>query len=584
MEDNVQRMAGRLAELLLAGFNRHYQRFSTLNRTALTLFEAGDVPALRCAVRDRIAFYDERVALTADQLAVEFDIASIPDQAWMQAKTRYIQLLVAHKQPELAETFFNSVVCRLLHRSYFNNDFIFYRPAASTEYIEAEALPTYRAYYPSRDGLLATIRRVLDDAGFALPFENRRRDVVRIARAMKLHLGGWPAWSFNAQVKVLSTPFFRGNTAYLIGTAHNGELEQPFALALMRSETGALYVDAALFDRGQIRHLFSLSRAYFMVDMEVPSAHVRFLQKMMPDVSRAELYTMLGLGKQGKTMFYRELMHHLKNSSDQFQFAPGIKGLVMIVFTLPSYPFVFKIIKDVIPPPKDVTRATVRQKYLMVKQHDRVGRMADSLEFSNVALPIDRFDPAVLDEIRRLAPSMLEAEGDTVVIRHLYIERRMKPLNLVLDSATPEVVDTVIRDYGAALRELAIANIFPGDMLFKNFGVTRLGRVVFYDYDEIEYMTDCTFRRIPPPMAPEYELSGEAWYTGYRNEVYPEEFAAFLLARDEVKAAFLKYHADLLTPEFWQNAKARIEAGTIEAYYPYPAAVRFARPALPAVR
>ncbi|MGL6039710.1 MAG: bifunctional isocitrate dehydrogenase kinase/phosphatase, partial [Deefgea sp.] len=302
---------------------------------------------------------------------------------------------------------------------------------------------------------------------------------------------------------------------------------------------------------------------------------VQFLHDLIPGKSRAELYTMLGLGKQGKTMFYRELFHHLRHSSDPFVSAPGTKGMVMIVFTLPSFPFVFKIIKDIFAPPKEVDRATVRAKYLLVKQHDRVGRMADSLEFSDVALPLARFDPELLAEMKLLAPSVIEVDGDTVVFRHMYIECRMKPLNLFIEHRRDEAVEAVIRDYGNALRELAIANIFPGDMLFKNFGVTRAGRVVFYDYDEIEYMTDCDFRRIPPPPTPEFEMSGETWFSGNKNEVYPEEFGGFLLARADVKAAFNKYHADLLTPKFWQDTKTRIKNGIIEDFFPYPQALRF---------
>ncbi|GAA5785300.1 bifunctional isocitrate dehydrogenase kinase/phosphatase [Chitiniphilus shinanonensis] len=569
--------AQELARTILDGFDHHYLLFRASSQVARSHFEAGDAVAQSEAVRDRIAFYDTRVAETTARLVREQGAEALPDAVWAQAKSAYIGLLANHKRPELAETFFNSVCCRILHRTYFHNDFIFYRPAVSTEYLETDERPTYRSYYPRPDNLATTVARIIADFGWKLPFENLRRDVRRVLRALRRHLGRWPRLAFNAHIEVLSSPFYRGKAAYLIGRAVNGDHEIPFALPLFRSDAGQLYVDAALFEQRHIRHLFSLSRAYFLVDMEVPSAYVRFLQQLIPQSSRAELYTMLGLGKQGKTMFYRELFHHLRHSADRFVFAPGIKGMVMIVFTLPSFPFVFKVIKDVIPPPKDVTRQLVREKYLMVKRHDRVGRMADSLEFSDVALPRERFDPAVLEDLRTLAPSMVEEDGDSVVIRHLYIERRMMPLNLLLDSAAPEVIEDVVRDYGNALRELAIANIFPGDMLFKNFGITRAGRVVFYDYDEIEYMTDCDFRRIPPPLAPEYELSGEAWYTGHKNEVYPEEFGTFLLTRPEVRDAFLKYHADLLQPRFWQQTKARIQAGVVEDFYPYPAAVRFAR-------
>ena len=284
---------------------------------------------------------------------------------------------------------------------------------------------------------------------------------------------------------------------------------------------------------------------------------------------------MLGLQKHGKTLFYRDFLHHLKHSSDQFVVAPGIRGLVMLVFTLPSYPYVFKVIKDVISPPKEVTRQQVKDKYLLVKRHDRVGRMADTLEYTDVALPIDRFAPALIDELRAMAPSVIDEDGDTLLIRHLYVERRMTPLNMFLDAATTPDLERTIEDYGLAIKQLAAANIFPGDMLFKNFGVTRYGRVVFYDYDEIAYMTDCQFRQIPEPRTPEDEMSAEPWYPIGPTDVFPEEFATFLLGNERVRRAFRTHHADLLEATFWNETKSRIASGHVEDVFPYPESIRF---------
>jgi len=236
---------------------------------------------------------------------------------------------------------------------------------------------------------------------------------------------------------------------------------------------------------------------------------------------------------------------------------------------------VFKVIRDEIAPPKETDREIVKSKYLLVRQHDRVGRMADTLEFSEVVLPKARISETLLAELRRTCASILEESDTEVVIQHLYIERRMTPLNIYLDRADDEQTEQVVRDYGLAIRELAYANIFPGDMLMKNFGVTRIGRVVFYDYDEVEYLTNCNFRRIPPAPNPELEMSGEVWYPIARNDVFPEEFATFLLGNPKVRAAFMRYHADLLQPEFWQASQRMIAAGHVEDFFPYPDAVRF---------
>jgi isocitrate dehydrogenase kinase/phosphatase len=239
---------------------------------------------------------------------------------------------------------------------------------------------------------------------------------------------------------------------------------------------------------------------------------------------------------------------------------------------------VFKLIKDVFGHGKDTDRATVRAKFAMVKHVDRVGRMADTLEFTDLGLPRDRFAPELLAELEALAPSMIEVDGDRLIVRHCYVERRMVPLNMVLDRATPDELEHAVVEYGNAIRDLAVANIFPGDLLWRNFGVTRYGRVVFYDYDEIEYLTDVTFRDIPPPPNPEAELASEPWYRVLPHDVFPEEFATFLLGDPRVRDLFMRHHADLLSPAFWQECQRRIEAGEIVDFFPYPESLRFSRP------
>ncbi len=567
-------VAEAIAEALVEGFNKHYRIFRGTSRRAKEFFEAADWRAQLDSVRVRVQFYDERVEEMVVRLHEEFDADSLDDTTWQQVKNHYIGILINHKQPELAETFFNSVCCKILHRTYFNNDYLFARPAVSTEFIESYP-PVYSSYYPQDGGLRATIKRVVEDFDWQRPFEDLDRDVDHILRTALSHIGAWPEMEVNCQIQVLYSAFYRNKTAYIIGKGVNGYQEYPFAVAVRHNERGLLCIDTILLDPWRISVLFSLSRAYFMVDMEVPSGYVQFLRSIMPNKPRSELYTMLGLGKQGKTMFFRDLVAHLRHSNDRFIIAPGIRGLVMLVFTLPSYPYVFKIIKDVFGSSKNMDRATVKRKYLMVKQVDRVGRMADTLEFSYAALPLSRFHPELLDELRALAPSSFEIEGDSVIIKHFYIERRMTPLNIYLEQAADDDVEHAVREYGNAIRDLAIANIFPGDMLWKNFGVTRYGRVVFYDYDEIEYMTDMNFRRIPPAPYEEMEMSSEAWYSAAPMDVFPEEFATFLLGAPRVRKAFLKHHRDLLDPAFWQGAQDAIRSGRVEDFFPYPAELRF---------
>ncbi len=576
-----------IAKAMMDGFNRHYRLFRTESARAKHRFETADWHGQQRAQRERIEFYDLRVKEASVRLEKEFRAHEQPMEVWQQVKLHYIGLLIDHHQPELAETFFNSVTTKILHRTYFHNDFIFVRPAVSTEYIENDepaAAPTYRAYYPGRDTLHETMARIIDNFQLQRTFQDLPRDARRVVDAFGGRLAQMTLRA-NFQIQVLSSLFFRNKGAYVVGKIINGFNEVPFALPILHGDDGQLVIDACLFGEDDLLMLFSFARAYFMVDMEVPSAYVQFLRSLMPRKPRAEIYNALGLAKQGKTLFYRDFLYHLRHSSDKLRIAPGIKGMVMLVFDLPSFPYVFKIIKDYYPPQKDTTREQIKGKYLLVKQHDRVGRMADTLEYSEVAFARDRFEDDLIEEIRKFAPSQLEIsdrDGDgheEVIIKHLYIERRMIPLNIYLQEAfearATEQVERAVIEYGNAIKDLVAANIFPGDMLWKNFGVTRNGKVVFYDYDEIEYITDCNFRRVPPPRNEEDEMSGEIWYTVGPRDVFPETFGPFLLGNPGVRDVFMRHHPDLLDPAFWQSHKERIQSGHVFDVFPYEPDKRF---------
>jgi isocitrate dehydrogenase kinase/phosphatase len=590
------------ARAMMDGFNRHYRLFRTESARAKHRFETLDWHGQQRAQRERIEFYDLRVKECSNRLEREFKAGEQTMDVWQQIKLHYIGLLVNHHQPELAETFFNSVTTKILHRSYFQNDFIFVRPAVSTEYIEndeSEKKPTFRAYYPTRDNVAGVLLQMVQDFDLQRPWADLPRDVEFVVQAMMSHLVD-ATLRANFQIQVLTGLFFRNKGCYIVGKLINGFNEFPFALPVLHNKANALVIDAALMGEDDLLILFSFARAYFMVDMEIPSAYVQFLRSMMPRKPRNEIYNALGLAKQGKTLFYRDFLHHLRHSTDQFRIAPGIKGMVMLVFDLPSFPYVFKVIKDFYPHQKDTTREQIKGKYLLVKQHDRVGRMADTLEYSEVGFPRDRFSDELIAELEKFAPSQLEIsdrDGDgtlEVIVKHVYIERRMIPLNIYLQEAfdvlkadngaddmalrrASEQISRAVLEYGNAIKDLVAANIFPGDMLWKNFGITRHGKVVFYDYDEIEYVTDCNFRKVPEPRFEDDEMSGEIWYRVGPRDVFPETFEPFLLGNPAVRAAFMQHHADLLDVAFWQGHQARIAAGHVHDVFPYGREKRFNR-------
>ena len=568
-----------MARSILAGFDKHYRLFRDAALQAKVLYERAAWSEISALSQRRVLMYDARVQEAVDALLERF--AHARDEAlWPAIKQAYIGLLQEHKQPECAETFYNSVACQVLHRRHYRNEFIFWRPAVATEHLEGET-PSYACHYPLVDGLRRTLRNIAASFGLRNPWANARRDLRNVVHALRQQFPRPARAHPDLQLQVLRSLFFRNKGAYVIGRIINGHQEVPFAVPILQNARGELYADTLLMGEDRLLVLFSFARAYFFVDMEAPAAFVSFLRWLMPRKPRAELYMAVGLAKQGKTLFYRDLHYHLKHSTDRFVAAPGIKGMVMLVFTLPSFPYVFKVIRDRFAPPKEVDRETVMQKYLMVKLHDRVGRMADTLEYSLVALPLERFEPALVEELRRECGSIVEFDGDELVIGHVYIERRMQPLNLYVEEcrqlSDEESLRAALYEYGQAIKQLAGAGIFPGDMLLKNFGVTRHDRVVFYDYDEIQPIADVQFLRIPPARSYEEELSAEPYWRIGEHDVFPEQFDCFLVSDPRARAMFYEHHRDVLDPEFWKAKQALVRAGEQEDVFPYPQECRFKR-------
>ena len=563
-----------IAQTILDGFDKHYFIFRRFGNEAQVCFEHANWSRAGEGRKERILGYEDRVTETVDSLNEHYPKAGENSQGWPDVKAAFITLLMNHLQAECAETFYNSVVCRVLHRDYYSNDNIFWRPGVSTEHLHGSS-PSYRSYYPSTQGLRRCLLQTVTGFGLHNTFQYLRRDIRRLESAILEHRHKDWKQQPNYQIQVLGSLFFRSKAAYIVCRIVNGDHVQALVIPLLQDLERKIYVDTALLRRKDVTIVFSFSRAYFMVDMEVPSAYVRFLLSIMPGKSSVDLYAMLGLQKQAKTLFYREMLYHLSHSQDNFQIAPGVRGMVMLVFTLPSFQFVFKLIKDRFDPPKTSSREEVRQKYQLVKYHDRVGRLADTLEYSNVALSLDRIDPELLGELRAKAAGSIEEVGDKLVIKHIYIERRMEPLDQYLNQASASKRRRAIRDFGQSIRDMVGANIFPGDMLKKNFGVTRNERVVFYDYDEICYITDCNFRRIPPARSYEDEISDTPWYSVGQNDVFPESFAPFFFTNQRDLTLFKEDHADLLNPEWWKSMKETVLAGDLTDVFPYPVKRRF---------
>jgi len=564
-----------MAKTILNGFRSYFADYLNATLSAKARFEKADWQGVQQANVDRLELYKQKVAQTVHYLEMVTNKNIADLDLWAEAKKAYTQLVFNFPNFEIAETFFNSAFSSIHDHDKISDDFVYVLSSQLIEAPEAE----YSIFVRYRDDQFRErFRRILEDSEFSLPGEDIELDLDCIMQVFEQEVvpklkGDHQTVKFD----ILESTFYRGKAAYMVGRVVDSGQIFPMALVFLNTEDGALYVDTALFAADELSVLFSFTHNHFMVDAPLPYQYAHFLRMLMPNKRDYEIYNSLGFPKHAKTEFYREFVGHLKNSSDQFIIAPGIKGMVMTVFTLPSHNIVFKIIKDKFAPPKEVTHEIVREKYRLVSHHDRVGRMTDSQEFDDLIFPIERFSEDLIQELQQVAPSQIEIRGDKLLIRHLYIERYMTPLNIYLETADDDQIRNAMEEYGNCIKQLAAANIFPGDMPLKNFGVTRHGRVIFYDYDEIATLTECNFRAIPQPRNEQEEMQSGTWYTVAPNDVFPEEFRLFFSGNHRARKMFEAMHSDLYEVSFWQNLQEQIRSGVVVDVFPYRRAKRFDR-------
>jgi len=563
-----------IAQTILQGFDAQYGRFLEVTSGAQQRFENANWPAVQAAMKQRIHLYDHHVGLVVAQLKCITGQHFYDAAFLIRIKECYSELLPDYPRAEIAESFFNSVYCRIFKHRDLTADKLFIFSEQPVRKPQNCSRPLSREY-PVQGNLIAALSKVLDDLPVRLPWEEANRDVDYIATALQQRFSA--EWLADADIEIATELFYRNKAAWIIGKIRAGSQVFPLLLPVHLNHQNQLFVDTCLTEGNDASIVFGFARSYFMVYAPQPGALVEWLREILPAKTTAELYSAIGCQKHAKTECYREHLRFMAQTDESFIIAPGVKGMVMLVFTLPGSDRVFKVIKDNFAPQKEVTEAQVMACYQLVKEHDRVGRMADTQEFEHFVLPKKNISPELMTELHREVPAKIEDLGDSIALRHLYIERRMTPLNLYLEQASDAQLHDVIEEYGNAIKQLAAANIFPGDMLFKNFGVTRHGRVVFYDYDEICYMTEVNFRDIPAPRYPEDELASEPWYSIAPGDVFPEEFRHFLCSDKRLGQIFESLHDDLFSAGYWRGLQQRINEGHVEDVFAYRRSQRFSR-------
>ena len=547
------RLAALCAEAAREAFVEYERHFDEITRRARDRFLNRDWRGSFDDARERLRLYSLILSSLTHRVCELMGERLNDRSVWIATKAAYSALIAQCSRWEIAESFFNSLTRRVFATEGVNQAIEFVDTDFDTPVKLAEITTCYSGM--TKDLILQLLTTAFAEAHW--------HDLYGAVSAATERLADVD------QIEVVRSIFYRGRGAYIVGRASIGDSSRPIAFCLLHPNESGISLDALLMSEADLAILFSYTRAYFRVDAEHPFALVRWLRNLMQGKRLADLYNAIGYNRHAKTEFYRDFVHHLQNSADCFIEAEGTRGMVMIVFTLPSYDVVFKLIRDRFEQPKESDRSDVVRRYKLVFEHDRAGRLIEAHEFEHLRIPHERFECSLIKKLLRDAAATVRLEGKDVIIAHAYVERRVRPLNLFFTEANEMAAISAAVDYGQAIKDLAASNIFPGDLLTKNFGLTHRGRVVFYDYDELCFLTDCNFRELPQSRSYEEEISAEPWFSVRENDIFPEELPRFLAFPKRARDELIKYHGDLFRPQFWRETQSRLRAGKLPHIFPY---------------
>lgn len=568
--------------LTLEAFESFNAEFQSITRRAKQTFEDREWSAGRRDAVERLDLYEKSLGVVATRLENVLGDQAKEEPLWSCAKSRFAPLIAQRYDVDRAETFFSSVTRKMLSTVGVNRgvEFFHLHPKAT---IPTQHESVYRRY-AGDESARSMVARIFNDFHFWVPYENLERDVELVANEVDLHL--WPLVGNEKAfaIDVAKAVFFRNKMAYIVGRIVADVHVVPLIIPLVNTEAG-IRVDAVLLSEADANNVFNFAYSYFHVDLDRYDALIYFLRSILPDVDLGELYTSLGYNRHGKTELYRDLHRFVHVSRQQFVIAPGLEGAVMIVFTLPGYGFVFKVIKD--QPcflrsksntPKEITQTRVREQYAFVSHRDRAGRMVDTQEFENLRFKRKRFTEVLLDEFRLAANRNVTITDEYVILRHLYVQRKVVPLPMYFARETnPEAIRKVLIDFGYFLKDLAWSGVFPCDLFNAwNYGVMPRGRVVLYDYDDVVPMERVTFREKPVPRTELEEFAPEEdWIVATQEDFFLDELDRYSGIPSLLKGVFKSVHGDLYTMQFWDGLVAQLRNGEIFDIIPYDRTKRF---------
>lgn len=563
----------RAAALVQDAFEDYNARFSDITRRARRCFERRDWRRWQADAVARIELFDAFLPEAMGRLEALLGERIRSRQVWAAMRDAYAQRIAALPDRALYETFFNS-----LSRRFFNTEGV----ATAVEFHDFTEAPTGDAdcpgeqvRHPAQDDMAALWRALLADRAFGNGYADLHGSAQAIAATIAARLAAHD--DAPRAIALLRTVFYRERRAYLVGRVDGARATWPLVVALA-SEPDGVRADAVLTDVDHVSMLFGYARSWFHADLGNVGDAVAFLRTLLPNKPVDELYSALGRAKQGKSERYRQVFRHLAAHPDErLVRADGVRGMVMAVFTPRDHAVVFKVIRDRFAEPKDSVRADVEGKYRLVARRDRVGRLVDAQEFRRLRFSRAQFDGEMLDELLRECSETVSPDGDDVLVRHCYVERRLRPLDLYAREADGGDARAAVLDYGQAIKDMARSGIFPGDMLLKNFGVSRNRRALFYDFDELCLIEQCHFRDLPEAREEDETRPLEDWLYARRDDIFPALFPRFLGLPPPLRETLCAAHGEIFDAAWWRGVQARLRAGEYLDVMPYPASARLRR-------
>jgi isocitrate dehydrogenase kinase/phosphatase len=563
-------LPARAAALIQDAFEDYNARFSDITRRARRGFERRDWRRSQADAVARIELFDAYLPEAMGRLEGLLEERIRSRAVWAATRDAFAARIAGLPDRALYETFFNS-----LSRRFFLTQGV--APRMEFHALDSEpdgdaACPGELVRYPAQDDMTALWCSILAGHAFANGYADLERSARVIAESVERRLAAHG--DVPRAVGLLRTIFFRERRAYLVGRVEGATRPWPLVVALVSTAEG-VRGDAVLVEADEVSMLFGYARSYFHADLARVGDAVAFLRALLPLKPVDELYTVLGRAKQGKSERYRQVFRHLAaHPEERLVRADGVRGMVMAVFTPRDHAVVFKVIRDRFAEPKTSVRRDVEDKYRLVARRDRVGRLVDAQEFNRLRFPRTQFDAAMLDELLQECAETVLLDGDEVLVRHCYVERRLRPLDLYAREAAHDDALQAVLDYGLAIEDMARSGIFPGDLLLKNFGVSRTGRALFYDFDELCLVEDCHFRKVPDMHEDDETRPLDEWLYAARDDVFPELFPQFLGLPAVLREALRREHGEIFDAAWWRGVQARLRAGDYLDVAPYPETAR----------